>query len=174
MSIRPNLKSRVCVIDRSSLMSGDTSAIDSVVKRVVHDLHAKNELLPWEILVTGYELDERHLAAIPEVRTWCVAVNERTPYLPLMMKDSVWWLMCVLPSEAIGTRKSGGEAGGETFFSMDMPAVRAFVLETLPTWLQRFVDDFGLSDSEAQVVLEKGLEFARFFASGSVDGLPPR
>ena len=101
VDLRKDLQ-RVLAISKESVLAGDTNKIDAIVAQVVDDLRKEHDLHLWDITISGYDADERHLAEIPEVRDWCAKVCSRKPYLPFMMTDPSWYLLCLLGVEVIG------------------------------------------------------------------------
>jgi hypothetical protein len=140
---------RSYVIPKASVLAGDTN-MNLIIARVVDDLRKKHDLLRWDFSISGYETDKRNLAEIPEVRDWCTKVYAKTPYLPLIMTDPTWYLLCVF-GKAIGKESSGRE----TLFWIDSETLRGLLLEQV-AWLGQFAREYQLSSEEMEIVLEKG------------------
>jgi hypothetical protein len=141
---------RVYIIPRASVLAGETN-LAPLLARVVDDLHKKQALLQWELSISGYETDARHLAEIPEVRAWCTKVHARTPYLPFILTDPAWYLLCVVGVKPVGKDPTRGE----TLFWMDSKTLRQLLLEQAG-WLEQFGREYRLSPAEMAIVMEKG------------------
>jgi len=142
---------RYSTIPKASILAGDTKQIETIVARVVQDLHNQHDLRLWHIVTSGYESDKRHLAQIPEVREWCFKVHAKIPYLPFLMTDPTWYLLCVLNAKPIENKASGQV----TSFFID-PKTLNGLAEELPRWLGQILKDYQLSQNEFNIVMEKG------------------
>jgi hypothetical protein len=144
-------KERVCAISKASVLKGDTSAIDAIVIQVVEDLRKEHDLHLWDISISSYDSDKRHLAEIPEVRDWCINVYAKRPYLPFMMTDPAWYLLCMLGVTSIGKES----ADNKTLFTIDSSALAKFFPEVIVR-LGQFTKEYQLSAEELDIIAGKG------------------
>ncbi|MDD5312196.1 MAG: hypothetical protein PHO26_04090 [Dehalococcoidia bacterium] len=142
---------RVLIIPKKSVISGNTKSIDSLVVQAVQDLRRIHDLYLWDITISGYKSDLRHLAEITEVRDWCAKVHTKTPYILFLMRNPSWYLLCILHAKSIGkeTRLRN------TMFWIESRILEKSMLE-VTDWLSQFAADYQLSSSEIKIVMEKG------------------
>jgi hypothetical protein len=140
---------RFYVIPKASILAGEIN-MNLILTRVVNDLRKEHDLLCWDFSVSGYETDERNLAEIPEVHDWCTKVHAKTPYLPFIMTNPSWYLLCIL-GKSIGSESSGRK----TLLWIDAKTLRETLLD-LVNWLNQFMKEYQLSSEEMAIVMEKG------------------
>ena len=103
---------RQCPVQKESVLSVETKDAEDVVRQVRKELCETGAFQPWNLSISGFDMDPRGLFEIPEVRKWCKAAFERSPHLLCMLSpDSVnWYLPCLLDLE-IGKREGRGLGG---------------------------------------------------------------
>jgi len=76
-------------IDKKKVLAGDIEGVKSLVEIASRILMDSGVIYPWNIPISGYDLDPRSLTQIPEVVAWFRKVHENYPFLPIFLSPFV-------------------------------------------------------------------------------------
>jgi hypothetical protein len=98
---------RIHPIDKKKMLTGDIEDVKSLIESAFRELKTSGVIHPWNITISGYDFDPRHLAQIPEVVAWFRKVQEVHPYLAIFLSPFTLnpYLVSQLDTEAVETAK---------------------------------------------------------------------
>lgn len=98
---------RITPIGKSEVFTGEIKFVNELLDSAIKDLKEYGSIKPRNMTISGYDLDPRPLAQIPEVVAWFKKVQEVHPYLPIFLTPFVLspYLLSLLDPKVIKTER---------------------------------------------------------------------
>ncbi|HKC04666.1 MAG TPA: chlororespiratory reduction 6 domain-containing protein [Patescibacteria group bacterium] len=80
-------QAKVVRVEKSEIFGGQIEKAERIVKVALEEIRWKGTTSPCDLTISGYDLDSRPLAEIPEVRSWYIKVHSIHPYLPVFLSE---------------------------------------------------------------------------------------
>ncbi len=149
---------RFTPISKEAVLSGDLSAVDSIVQMTSAELKAGIGLIPWNMTISGYDTDPRSLPMIPEVVEWFKKVHAKYPFFGMILSEfSVHsFLLSQINLQVMGSGKSPDLSEAE---EQRIDRVMDFIEEVDPAnaedYRPQFQDDvvYGIDIAEVEQVV---------------------
>jgi hypothetical protein len=80
---------RIFPITKKQVEEGDTDSVKDMIDSAVKELKEVGVIHPWDMVISGYGVDPRPLAQIPETEIWFRRAQGAYPYLPIFLSPFI-------------------------------------------------------------------------------------